>query len=211
MDCHQKTIFRWLHRLGIEVRKEGNRPKSGKHTDKDWLLKQYKDKKLNLGEIAGKTNVTSSTISNWLKRFGVEVKPEGPRKVVVDTECDYCGKEIKRYTSDLKYNDHKFCSNECYYNWRREIHIGPEHPLWEGGSKNNEAEYLEKRAKASGNWKENRKRARKRDNNKCQFCNSIDNLQVHHIKRIRKGGQNYIGNLITLCASCHRKVELDNL
>lgn len=47
-----------------------------------------------------------------------------------------------------------------------------------------------------------------RDHNKCQICNSRNNLHIHHIVKRRNGGSHDPDNLITLCASCHRHVEI---
>lgn len=42
--------------------------------------------------------------------------------------------------------------------------------------------------------------------NKCQECASIDNLQVHHIIPVSKGGHPLaLSNLKVLCEICHRK------
>ena len=47
-----------------------------------------------------------------------------------------------------------------------------------------------------------------RDHNKCQICNSRNNLHIHHIVKRRNGGSHDPDNLITLCASCHRHIEM---
>ena len=47
-----------------------------------------------------------------------------------------------------------------------------------------------------------------RDNCKCQECEKSGCvLEVHHIRARRYGGADTIGNLITLCSSCHQKTE----
>lgn len=33
-------------------------------------------------------------------------------------ECDQCGKEVERYSSDMERNEHNFCSKECFNKWR---------------------------------------------------------------------------------------------
>lgn len=53
----------------------------------------------------------------------------------------------------------------------------------------------------------NKNKTLNRDNNKCNICQSSENLEVHHIHARRSGGLDNIGNLITLCRSCHRSVE----
>ena len=47
-----------------------------------------------------------------------------------------------------------------------------------------------------------------RDEYKCQECGKQNcMLEVHHIRARRYGGADTIGNLITLCTSCHQKTE----
>jgi len=48
-----------------------------------------------------------------------------------------------------------------------------------------------------------RKYILQRDNNKCRFCGSDENLCVHHITPKALGGDNHEYNLITLCKLCH--------
>ena len=53
-----------------------------------------------------------------------------------------------------------------------------------------------------------RKAALLRDGHSCQECGkSKGMLEVHHIRARRYGGADTIGNLITLCSSCHQKTE----
>jgi 5-methylcytosine-specific restriction endonuclease McrA len=47
-----------------------------------------------------------------------------------------------------------------------------------------------------------------RDENRCRSCYSaLDELQVHHIIPVSKGGDDSITNLITLCKICHTVVH----
>ena len=47
-----------------------------------------------------------------------------------------------------------------------------------------------------------------RDNCKCKECGKSNcMLEVHHIVPRRMNGKNNLGNLITLCSSCHQKTE----
>ena len=40
---------------------------------------------------------------------------------------------------------------------------------------------------------------------RCFRCETIENLDLHHIKPARFGGKNTEDNLMLLCKSCHRK------
>ncbi|MBI5290710.1 MAG: HNH endonuclease [Chloroflexi bacterium] len=42
-----------------------------------------------------------------------------------------------------------------------------------------------------------------RDGYRCADCGSRENLDVHHTKPRRKGGQDTLDNLVTLCEKCH--------
>jgi hypothetical protein len=56
-------------------------------------------------------------------------------------------------------------------------------------------------------WKKLAQEIRKRDNFTCQFCGKKGATEVHHIIPKRIKINNSPDNLITLCKSCHRKVE----
>jgi predicted restriction endonuclease len=44
--------------------------------------------------------------------------------------------------------------------------------------------------------------------NKCEICGSIDNeIELHHIKPVARGGTNKKDNLLWLCHSCHIKAN----
>jgi len=46
-----------------------------------------------------------------------------------------------------------------------------------------------------------------RDRWRCQSCGSRKNLEVHHIRPRARLGDDMEGNLITLCAACHRNIH----
>jgi endogenous inhibitor of DNA gyrase (YacG/DUF329 family) len=56
-------------------------------------------------------------------------------------------------------------------------------------------------------WKRLAQQIRKRDNFTCQLCGKKGATDVHHIIPRRVKIDNSPGNLITLCRSCHRKIE----
>ena len=53
--------------------------------------------------------------------------------------------------------------------------------------------------------KEIRNRILKRFNNKCNYCKSLENLEIDHIIPVSKGGKADEINLQVLCRSCNRK------
>lgn len=57
----------------------------------------------------------------------------------------------------------------------------------------------------SRNWNEIKRKALIRDENKCVICGSSKNVLVHHIRPRKNGGSDELGNLETVCKSCHLK------
>lgn len=46
------------------------------------------------------------------------------------------------------------------------------------------------------------------DNHSCRYCSSKSKLQIHHIEpRTKELVDNSVNNLISLCVSCHKKIE----
>jgi 5-methylcytosine-specific restriction endonuclease McrA len=41
------------------------------------------------------------------------------------------------------------------------------------------------------------------NNRNCFRCGSVERLEVHHIKELRNGGTNKLGNLLVFCKPCH--------
>ena len=56
-------------------------------------------------------------------------------------------------------------------------------------------------------YRELHRKVLKRDSWRCQFCSSMQNLQVHHLKFRSQLGGDEEQNLITLCADCHEQVH----
>jgi 5-methylcytosine-specific restriction endonuclease McrA len=57
-------------------------------------------------------------------------------------------------------------------------------------------------------YKSLRHRVLERDQWHCQDCGSSKDLQVHHLRKRSKLGDDSLDNLITLCVSCHRQRHL---
>ena len=74
---------------------------------------------------------------------------------------------------------------------------GKLNPCWNGGGRLKYAE---------GFTFKLRKQVKIRDNNICQTCGNKSYLVIHH--RDKKKDNHSLENLITLCASCHRKLHI---
>jgi len=131
------------------------------------------------------------------------------RNAKEEVTCQQCGSEFE----DYPYKGRRYCSKTCYREASKEIFSGDGNPAWRGGY---EGYY-------GPNWSEQRKKAIERDGHACQDCGThADDMErspdVHHKKRLgwfkeeyaapewyEKG--NRLGNLVTLCLSCHMKRE----
>ncbi|PSQ56992.1 HNH endonuclease [Halobacteriales archaeon SW_7_71_33] len=129
---------------------------------------------------------------------GVDVKRE-------TKECDYCGERREVLRSEIKQGHGRFCSRECLSEWMSENRVGENHHRWKGGK----TRYL-------GGWKRSRMEAVERDDHECQRCGKTEdeigrNPDVHHITPVREFEDprqaHSLDNLVTLCRSCHAKVE----
>jgi hypothetical protein len=66
--------------------------------------------------------------------------------------------------------------------------------------------------KRGSDWKWIKRKIKERDNYICQSCGVINKiLQIHHIVPWETVRENHPLNLITLCISCHRRIESGSL
>jgi len=128
-------------------------------------------------------------------------------------ECDWCGNDTIKHGYQLERSGRLFCSTKCHGKWKSENIRGENSPSWKGGY---ETYY-------GPNWPTKRRKARKRDQHRCQICN--DDVRdfpiepdVHHIRPIKWYKENYdspkwweegndLSNLITMCRDCHHSWE----
>ena len=82
---------------------------------------------------------------------------------------------------------------------------GELHPNWKGGISGKS--YEESFNMTMVEWKKLAIRIRERDKYICQYCGEKRSIEVHHIMPRRIEIDNHPYNLITLCKSCHHKVE----
>lgn len=137
--------------------------------------------------------------------------------------CEICSKPIPKRNGNNwnKYDKQRTCSHKC----SREIikqqtieRYGKIESL-DSLSESNQARVL-----FGPDWRYDRIKANKRDNNTCQLCAKTSNhrrLETHHIynKRLFYKAlnfpfyqfSNHLDNLATLCTKCHNQVEIDNL
>lgn len=123
-------------------------------------------------------------------------------KRCVTVVCIECNEDYSR-RKDSKGKE-KLC-NPC--RTIRKNKPGVDSPAWKGGGSG----WVEGRycTDPQGlHWKEQRILALERDNH-CQVtkCFECDTLDVHHIIPYKESMSHALDNLVTLCNSCHMKVE----
>ena len=130
-----------------------------------------------------------------------------------NVQCSWCGTAYRKRPSQIDRADNFYCTDECESNWKRVNFAGENNPNWRGGYD----QYY------GPNWRQQRRKARIRDQSRCQGCGSTpmdegEELSVHHIKRLYWFKQNYnepewyekgnsLNNLVCLCRSCHSRWE----
>ena len=120
-----------------------------------------------------------------------------------ESNCDACGKSILLAPSKIARHKHFYCSFEC----RNIGNSGKNNSAWLGGHK-----------KYRGpNWERQSLKCRQRDSFTCQSCFKIETqddirFAAHHRTPYRYFLGNWeranrLSNLITLCGSCHTRIE----
>lgn len=123
--------------------------------------------------------------------------------------CEVCGKEFSAYRWHVENRGHgRFCSYKCLANSNAARMKEEGNPNWKGGIIIEPYAY-----ERFSYW---RNRALKRDKRTCQIGGETEEdgvrLVVHHIIPVHEFAPDYqaahrLWNLITLCRSCHGKVE----
>lgn len=132
----------------------------------------------------------------------------------VTIQCSNCGKELERRPGHVKNYRYQFCDMVC----RSEFYSGDMNYRWKDGQ---HIKYY------GPNWQRQRKAARKRDDYTCQHCGTTEKevgkeLSVHHIRPFKEFGYvpegpdkndnykeaNTLTNLVSLCPSCHTRIEI---
>lgn len=57
------------------------------------------------------------------------------------------------------------------------------------------------------NWEGIRKRVYQRDGHRCVMCGKKGKLHAHHIVPVKISKDNSLNNLVSVCETCHRKLE----
>jgi hypothetical protein len=119
----------------------------------------------------------------------------------IKTSCFTCGENMVVSQSD--YSDRVFCDEECLSDFQSDRMTGSSNPRYVDGSSSGK--------KYNSLWRSVRDKSLDRDNHQCVICGSDEYLHVHHIIPVREfddeDNAHYIENTVTVCPSCHRKIE----
>lgn len=121
-------------------------------------------------------------------------------------ECSYCGETVSRRRDQVEKYELNFCNTTCLGKWRSENQRGADNPVWTGGES---IRVAVRNLIGDRPWEQIAARVR---DSECKLCGVSETedgraLAVHHIVPIMAGGCNEEALLMTLCPSCHRKVE----
>jgi hypothetical protein len=124
------------------------------------------------------------------------------RRCRVLLQCRQCRQEFDRkaYMADWSKGRGPFCGFACYGAWQKENTTGEANPNF----------VAESSARGAGKLSRNRLAALERDGRACCRCGKPGgSLHVHHVRHWspEERGTHDVGNLLTLCASCHRKAH----
>lgn len=115
------------------------------------------------------------------------------RSKTIIVECAYCGNEFEQATFSVYSGKRSFCSKRCNVN-----QYSIEHPSRYGGT-----------------WTTWIRRIRDRDGNQCVKCESKEELEVHHFKKLTTFDDpdeaHYYENLVLLCRKCHYEIENEGI
>lgn len=107
--------------------------------------------------------------------------------------CEFCGKEFWSFKSSEERSGDRFCSWECYVEFKKDPNLDP--------------------TSRKASFKTWAPLVKERDNFICQKCGSTENLHAHHILE----WQDYpderfnVDNGITLCSKCHIETHRQTL
>lgn len=222
----KQTISNWLHRHGIETRPSNTREgatydRNEKFEDKEWLKREYIDREKSGHLIAREQGVTNQTVYNWLENHGIERRDgheaqfgtrKAPKHPKLENEEWLREQYVKNGRSQISIGDELGVTSPCVKYWLdihgvTKRHDGPQNSL-------------DTQFQRDPEWPERRQKAIKRDGDQCADCgiSSTDyerDFDVHHLTRkdnfIQEDGTvdwasaNHVGNLVTLCRSCHLK------
>jgi DNA-binding CsgD family transcriptional regulator len=217
-DCSPDTVYERLSRYDIDF--DSIHDVDKRVNDFQWLRKKYADEKKTTTEIADMCDCAQCTVEGRLRKHNIPIRES---KYRIDSRLDDEQWLRKKYLKEGKSGADIAEICDCAPATARErlrsnsiqtrssgAPPGKDHWKWDGGS-----------VRYGNGWnKTKRERVRELDGHECVNCGLCkekhqkqydSNLHVHHLIKARSFDddkkRNAVNNLVTLCASCHRKWE----
>lgn len=153
---------------------------------------------------------------NYHREAGTFAGKNNPNYKGKNKICLICKEIFKAYGTKVR----KTCSNKCHGKWKSINYSGENHPNYKHGNSvdKNDLSYAK-------NWKIQREKVIKRDNEECQSCGitrqdhkekydrdlSVDHITPRYVyiedSNLELTQADYLHNLITYCVSCHHVEE----
>lgn len=135
--------------------------------------------------------------------YCVGCRPKRPgRKTIylpVERICPMCSTPFLARWRGQKHQDYAtYCGKSCAERGHSRLMAGVGNPKWKHG-----ATPLREQPHSAKAFRTMRPLIRERDGHKCVVCSATKSLHVHHIDNWPMN--NASSNLVTLCATCHRK------
>ena len=210
--CGYRTPFmvqKWLRKYAIH-RNEG-RDRWSKRSKERLSENFFTEVRLEGFKKTSKTKkrlYKEGKIQSWNKGKHIFVGSDNPnwKGGKIEVTCSTCQKPL--YKSRCSVTNDSFCSVNCRKEWLKKVCIGEGNPNWKGGFE----------SYRGPNWFEQRRKTLRRDNYTCRKCNKPKKAtgrepDVHHVFPTRLFEKeeyeefNSLGNLITLCRSCHGRMQ----
>ena len=208
--CRTCKTIGMRHRRQAEIEKQFMEP------IKPLLERLYYQENLGIKQIAKYIGVSDRNLWNWFDDLEIPRRDRSSAVALQWVDNDErkhnisitLGNSVRKYYADggeppskspearKKISESKMGNKNWMYG-----RFGELNHMWKGGK-------VTYRGKG---WKGIRTQVIRRDSNKCRRCDSVDNLQVHHITPYRDTQDNSFDNLVTLCISCHMEVEHHNV
>jgi hypothetical protein len=195
--------------LSEETKKKISDANKGRYPSEETKKKMSKAKKGEKHPFFGKhhSEETKKKISEANKGensfwYGKHFTKATRKKMSEASKGKYHSEETKKKISDANKGKHH---SEETKKKISEAKKGENNPNYKGGI--SLKEFKDAYGLEPAEWKKLAQEIRKRDNFTCQLCGKKGATSVHHIIPRRVRIDNSPENLITLCRSCHNKVE----
>ena len=213
IGCSYYFVIKALSQFGIKIRNCKERsigelnPFYGKHHSKEMIKLMSEAKSGKLTRFTDEYHKKFKELNDpefLIKKYWDESL--SLREIAKLIGCGLHGvvSAFEYYNIDTRTNE-EGCKMENRNKKISDSKIGENNPNWKGGITT--IPFKERYGVEIIEWKKITQEIRKRDKFICQFCGKYPSVEIHHITPVRIKINNSQENLITLCKSCHKKIE----